>query len=208
MFMRNAIVSYSLLLFSPKEKNNFESLGRKAKTSGDTAIRRLQSAEKSLALLGSMIQKVFKNKKKLYLVIDDTLIKKMFSEMIQGTGYFYDSKMGRRITAFRLVIGLISDGEIYIPIFLDYLFDQELLEACHRRLKQYLGLNDCMSKSFTRHQNHVAATFVAFALAQLDKQKYKLKTPGEAIRRLGTKSQYYLKRHFAFIFQENNCVYS
>jgi uncharacterized protein (UPF0303 family) len=75
MFMRNAIVSYSLLLFSPKEKNNFESLGRKAKTSGDTAIRRLQSAEKSLALLGSMIQKVFKNKKKLYLVVDDTLIK-------------------------------------------------------------------------------------------------------------------------------------
>ena len=48
---------------------------------------------------------------------------------------FYDSKIGKRIMACRLVIGMLSDGKISIPIDCAYLFSAELTN----QLKLFLG---------------------------------------------------------------------
>ncbi len=38
----------------------------------------------------------FQNKKKLYLIIDDTLIRKVYLRYMRGAGMLYDAKIGRR----------------------------------------------------------------------------------------------------------------
>jgi len=96
--------------------------------SGDTFARRLQPAEVSLKQAQSISQSMFRKKKKLYCIIDDTLIKKFFSLYMQGAGMFFDTKIGRQIMAYRLVIGMISDGKFAIPFDCAYLFSKELTD--------------------------------------------------------------------------------
>ena len=281
---------------------------------------------------------MFQGSKKLYVIIDDTLIKKFFSSQIEGTGKFYDMKIGRRINAFKLVIGMISDGKFSIPIFDDYLFDPEVMESIGtkpktkieiaqsfiekteqlfpgkeliiladglyatkelikwcidtkrktemrmhsnrvvvykgqkislknllkergiepkgrqmartitvqwqnmdleisivrridkhnnetivfqvatykaiprvhseayalrwpvekmiRMSKQHIGLQECYSTSFDTQQNHVAAVFLAYALAQQEVKRLKLKNPEEAIKRFKVENEQYFKRQF------------
>ena len=88
----------------------------------------LQPAPTSLQYAQYICQSMFRNKKKLFCIIDDTLIKKIYSQLMQGAGMFYDGKVGKRIMAYRLVICLISDGKFAIPIECAYLFSKELLD--------------------------------------------------------------------------------
>jgi hypothetical protein len=50
---------------------------------------------------------------------------------MQGAGMFYDTKIGRCIMAFRLVIGVVTGGKFAIPIDCAYLFAKELLDLTH-----------------------------------------------------------------------------
>lgn len=96
---------------------------------GDTVKRLLQPAEESFAQLEYIAKFMFSWQRTLYFSIDDTLLKKIYSRLMQGTGPFFDTKTGRCITAFRLCIGLISDGRYAIPIACSYLFAKEILDA-------------------------------------------------------------------------------
>jgi SRSO17 transposase len=104
-------------------------MGRLIKCSGDTVSRLLNPASISLTQSIKIAQLIFAKEKNLNVSIDDTLIKKIYSKMMQGAGMFYDTKIGRRIMAYRLVIGIISNGKFSIPIDCAYLFTKELLEA-------------------------------------------------------------------------------
>jgi len=104
-------------------------MGHVIQRGGDTVKRALQPVEVSEAQLESIAKSMFICKKVLYLVIDDTLLKKIYSRLMQGSGWFYDTKTGRSIMAFRLCIGLISDGKHAIPITSAYLFSKEILDA-------------------------------------------------------------------------------
>ena len=103
-------------------------MGHIIQKSGDTISRLLRSAEANMEQMQRISNQMFKHQKRLYCVMDDTLIKKCHSRFMQGSGMFFDTKIGRRIMSFRLVIGLISDGKIAIPITCAYLFSKELLE--------------------------------------------------------------------------------
>lgn len=46
---------------------------------------------------------------------------------MQGTGFFYDTKLGRKILAYKLLIGAISDGRFMFPLFFSFIFDKDLL---------------------------------------------------------------------------------
>jgi len=61
-----------------------------------------------------------------------------------------------------------------------------------RTSKQYLGLQECFSTKFETQKNHVASVFLAYAIAQLEMKKRKLKTPEEAIRALKKKNVNFL----------------
>lgn len=124
----NAVLTYPILTLVSTGKRSFENLGRLFKKSGDTVSRLLQPAETSFNKLENICQSMFDNKKKLYCIIDDTLIKKIFSLYMQGAGMFFDTKTRRQIMAYRLVIGMISDGKFAIPFNCAYLFSKEILD--------------------------------------------------------------------------------
>ena len=124
------ILKYPILTILSRGKRSFENMGRVIKKSGDTVRRLLCPSEESLEKTRQICKEMFKKKKKLYVIIDDTLIKKFHSRFMQGTGWFFDTKIGRRIMAYRFVTGLITDGKISIPIDCAYLFSKELVELC------------------------------------------------------------------------------
>lgn len=329
MFNLNTVLTYPILAALSIGKKSFENMGRLIKKSGDTIARLLQPAPESFEYSQWLCKQMFREKKKLFCIIDDTLIKKIYSTLMQGSGRFFDTKIGRSITAYRLVACMISDGKYTVPIGCEYLFAKELLdiigtkcaskddiaktfvllakrlfpdvrlivlcdglyatvdfltwcinnkievevrmhsnrtveylgekialrdlakrsrirptrrqmartitarwqgltleitivrridkngketivfqastykalprehaahykarwpiEKCFRTCKQTLGLQECFSRSLETQRDHVASVFLAYALAQLHRKTYKLKTPEEAIRRIKTK---------------------
>jgi len=344
----STILKYPILTILSIGKKSFENLGRFINKSGDTVSRLLQPAEVSLNMAQSIAQEMFQNKKKLFCIIDDTLIKKIYSQFMQGSGMFFDTKMGRRIKAFRLVLGVISDGKFSIPFGCGFLFSKELLnitkkefpskedlakafvetsiklfpkskitvvadglyatvnfltwcknkniatevrmhsnrvvwykgkkfklkdlarvsgitpkgrqmsrtitvmwheieleitivrridkhgdetivfqaatykalprehvahyqkrwpiEKIFRTTKQYLGLQECYSRSLDKQHNHIASVLLAYALTQLDMKKYKLKTPEEALRRSKTKSASATLERFSLLSEDIHYV--
>lgn len=130
MLIKSTILTYPLLLILSTGKKSCANIGRLIKKGSHWIANALQPAEKSFEFLHKLCQSIFSKKKKLYLIIDDTLIKKIFALNMQGTGMFYDTKLGRSINAFRLVVAMISDGRNAIPISCSYLFSKELVDLC------------------------------------------------------------------------------
>ena len=122
------ILKYPILNLLSIGKKSFENLGRTIQKSGKTISRLLQPASVSFEYMQYLCQSMFRDKKKLFCIIDDTLIKKIYSQEMQGSGMFYDGKTGKQIIAYKLVLCLISDGKIAIPIECAYLYSKELLD--------------------------------------------------------------------------------
>jgi len=119
-------------------------MGLLIQKSGDTIRRLLHPAPESLLVSRNLGQSMFKEKKKLLVGIDDTLIKKIHSQFMWGAGMFYDTKIGRCIMAYRLVIGVITDGRFAIPIDCAYLFAKELIDQAGQKFPT----KDDVAKSF------------------------------------------------------------
>jgi hypothetical protein len=122
------ILKYPILNLLSIGKKSFENLGRTIQKSGNTISRLLQPASASFEYMQYLCQSTFQDKKKLFCIIDDTLIKKIYSQEMQGSGMFYDGKVGKQILAYKLILCLISDGKFAIPIECAYLFSKELLD--------------------------------------------------------------------------------
>lgn len=122
------ILKYPILNLLSIGKKSFENLGRVIHKSGDTISRWLQPTSASLEYMQYLCQSMFRDKKKLFCIIDDTLIKKIYSQEMQGSGMFYDGKAGKQILAYKLILCLISDGKFALPIECAYLFSKELLD--------------------------------------------------------------------------------
>lgn len=135
MLNKSTILTYPLLLILSTGKKSCSNIGRLIKKGSRWIASILQPAEKSFDALHKLCQSIFSNKKKLYLIIDDTLIKKFFALNMQGTGMFYDTKLGRSINAFRIVVAMISDGRNAIPIGCSYLFAKELVDLCSEKFE-------------------------------------------------------------------------
>ena len=129
----STVLKYPLVVLLSTGKKSFENMGRFIKKSGDTISRLLQPASISFECAQRISKSMFQNKKKLFITIDDTLVKKIYSKFMQGAGMFYDTKLGKQIMAYKLVIGLISDGKFAIPINCAYLFSKELIDQLDKK---------------------------------------------------------------------------
>ncbi len=116
--------SIALLLSSPYRKT-FESLGRNIGVSGDTISRLVEHKAATIQDLVKIVKTVWK-RRRLYLIIDDTLIMKIYSKIIQGTSDNYDSSDGKVYRSLCAVVALITDGEIAIPIDLGIWTSEEV----------------------------------------------------------------------------------
>ena len=131
MLTKSTLLTYAFCLIMSTGRKNFTNINRENKINSK---KTLQPADTIFKTLQELCQTLFKDAKKLILVVDETLIKKIYSQWMQGSGKFYDTKTGRCITSFNLLVGAISDGKKAIPISASYIFAKDLLEAAN--LKQ------------------------------------------------------------------------
>jgi hypothetical protein len=128
MLIKSTLLTYAFCLIMSRGRKNFTNLDRENRINSKKII---QSADTILRTLQELCQLLFRDAKKLFLIVDDTLIKKIYSQWMQGSGKFYDTKTGICITSFNLFVGAISDGKNAIPISASYFFPKELLEAAN-----------------------------------------------------------------------------
>jgi hypothetical protein len=48
---------------------------------------------------------------------------------MQGSGYFFDTKISKKIIAYKLLCSAITDGNYLFQLFCQFLFDKYLLEG-------------------------------------------------------------------------------
>ena len=149
-------LKYPILNLLSIGKKSFENLGRVIQKSGNTISRLLQPASISFKYTQYLCQSMFRDKRKLFCIIDDTLIKKIYSQEMQGSGMFYDGKIGRQIMAYKLILCLISDGKFAIPIECAYLFSKELLDLIPEKFQS---------------KEDIAKIFVELAIKLFTKEK-------------------------------------
>src|SRR5215510_1729545 len=119
--MLKACLLYAIVLCkSIADKKNFTQLGKIAQVSADMMSRRIAILTDGIATLETIAVKTFSALPRLYVVIDTTMIRKMFSEHIEGTRPIFDNKLGIPFTGFNLFTVGVSDGRIFLPIFGDF----------------------------------------------------------------------------------------
>ncbi len=128
MLIKNTTLEYPVLKLLSMGKKSFEALGRLIKKSGDTIARMVAPLTDSYSGMEQVARKVFKKKDKLLLILDDTLIKKPFSQKMVGAWYFFDNKILRSIRAYKLLIAAVSDGKYIIPLRCTFMFAKELFK--------------------------------------------------------------------------------
>ena len=125
MLTRSTCITYPVCLVMSIGKKSFEALGRAIDKSGKTASRFLQPLEANISVMQSIARHVFRNAKVIVLTMDDSLIAKMYSKNIVGTGWFYHTKLGKKILSLKLMAGGITDGKHMFPLFCSLLYDKD-----------------------------------------------------------------------------------
>lgn len=103
------------LLLSIQKRKTFEALSRDIDSSGDSISRLVEHCAATSQDLIKIVKTMLKGKR-LFLIIDDTLILKIYSKVIQGTSDNYDSSDGKTYRSLCSIVALITDGETAIPI--------------------------------------------------------------------------------------------
>lgn len=114
--LKSTNLCYPLLLIMSTGKRSFTALGQIINKSGDTIRRMLNPTRVIFQLLDKIAIRLFRNKKYLFLSIDETLIKKMFSRFIEGTDDFFDTKTNTLVMSYKLLVVAITDGKYTIPL--------------------------------------------------------------------------------------------
>ena len=115
-------------------------MGQIIRRSGDTVARLLRPSEESFACCHTLSIQLLLSSRELYLSIDDTLLRKIYSRFLQGAGYFYDTKIGRNVMAYRLVAGLLSDGKYAVPIGADYVYPKDILNQVEEKFPSKIDI--------------------------------------------------------------------
>jgi DDE family transposase len=126
MFLKNIAIAYPVLLITSIHKG-FEAFGRVIGKTGKTIARWLLAAQMYHDQITILLRYQFRDTKELYLLLDETLIKKIYSQLMEGSGFFYDTKIRRRVIAYKLLAAMLSDGKQAIPFESTFLFSKELL---------------------------------------------------------------------------------
>jgi len=109
-------------------KKSFTALGEVIQKSGDTIRRMLSPTDIIFRTLEEIAKQLFQTKKELILSIDDTLIKKIFSQFIEGTDEFFDTKSNRMVMSYKLLVASLTDGKHTIPLRFSFLPSKNMME--------------------------------------------------------------------------------
>lgn len=129
-------ITYSTsLLLSIPERKTFEALARQAKISGDSMARLLEENPVAMQDLAKIAESTLDKRLIWYLIIDDSLLLKLYSIMIGGTCDNYDSSDKRTRKSLCPVVAMISDGFRSIPLTFGIWIAEEI--AKNKYLKKW-----------------------------------------------------------------------
>jgi len=103
------------LILSSQSRKTFEFLAREIGSNGDFIAKVLDISPSSTTGLINICRSIFKTKRP-YLVIDDTLILKIYSQIIEGACDNYSSSDRKEYRSLCSVVALLTDGKIAIPV--------------------------------------------------------------------------------------------
>ena len=103
------------LLLSTERRMTFEALARTIQTSGDTIERALDRTARTFTDLVAIVKRLIK-RKRLYLIIDDTLLLELYSKIIPGASDNHDSSDHQTYRSLCSIVAVVTDGEITIPL--------------------------------------------------------------------------------------------
>ena len=164
MIIVNNITLYPFLtIITNAGKRSFENMGRLIKKSGDTISRILRPGQESLEESKKIAQQIFAGKKELLVIIDETKIKKIHSQLMEGMGWFFDTKIGRSINAYNHIIGAISEGKFTVPINAAFTFGKEFYTKPKQALEITVQLFINTAKNLFPDARIIAALDGAYA---------------------------------------------
>ncbi len=106
---------YPLSLILSTGKKSSEELAKTVNRSGYTVLRILDNECISWEQLVNTAKSYFRSDK-VEVIIDDTIIGKMYSKYIAGSGDNYDLVTGQIFRSIYSVAAIISDGKLALPV--------------------------------------------------------------------------------------------
>lgn len=103
------------LLLSTSPRKSCEAMAIVAKTSGDKLCRILKEKTITMHDLIGLAKKVLVGKK-WYLIIDDTIIEKIYAKVIEGACDNFDSSDGSTYRSLCSITAVLTDGKTVIPV--------------------------------------------------------------------------------------------
>lgn len=129
MITSNNITAYSVLtMLTDAGKHSFENMGRVIKKSGDTVSRMLHPGSESLEASKKIALEMFENEKNVLVLIDESTIKKVYSLLMEGASWLFDTKTNRGMNAYKIIVAAISDGKFTVPIGAAFTFGKEFYD--------------------------------------------------------------------------------
>ena len=108
---------------------------------------------------------------------------KVFASIGESPFYFSCNKRKNKKNEYSTVY-LVSNMNIKAKDYLKLYEGRWCIEVMFRTMKQYLGLQDCQSRSVEKQEKHFEAVFIAYAILQNIKCKHKFKNSEQAERYL------------------------
>lgn len=124
-------IIYPLSLLLSTDRKTAESLSKTSNISGDTILRILAKDAISPETL-AMIAVAFFGTNRLHVIIDDTLIQKMHSTFIEGSGDNYDSSKHQYYRSLCTVVAMVSNGWFALPVTHDFWINKNVLNDAYK----------------------------------------------------------------------------
>ena len=117
MSLPKNVIAYFKGLMCVFENANCASLSALSGRSHDSLTRILNNEKLSWqTLLNNFSLRIFGKLRNGWLVIDDTVISKVFAKKIENLAWVYDSKIGRSIIGLNIVVLIWTNGKLTVPI--------------------------------------------------------------------------------------------
>ena len=119
-------IIYPLSLLLSTDKKTAESLAKVSNTSGDTMLRLLDKSPISAEKLADVAMAFF-GTNRLKVLLDDTTLAKMYSELIEGTGDNFDASKNQYYRSLCSVVAMVTNGWFALPITHEFWINKDIL---------------------------------------------------------------------------------
>ena len=137
--IKKSFLLYTLGMFLSVERRSCVQIARFWKISHDFLYRFLSKADLFLPVFPTLTMsliKHFSEQKKGWLIIDDTIVSKLYSSFLAGIWQIFNPTTKSRDRGLCLVVLAWSNGNVTIPIAFEWMFARELVQEYYKTKSQ------------------------------------------------------------------------